>query len=262
MPEEVNRSCRHPPLAPPLPQRHPVRTFAGRGIVEGVHQVGDVMYEPTSATAPLARDRSSTLTPRPACRPLPPANAPPGSERRTLYPLPDHREPLGNLESRSSSRRIHDADCPRDRASGTRDLRLLPARGVPRLRRAASQARVVAIDRAASRREAHWYGVPRVTLRERHGMGRDDAETGWNPLADTRVRRDRQATGGPCTPNNPPLYGDGGCGEDRRALLYTISETTEALVRIGLPRASARGGQPARNFADLPAVSCLAQDIE
>ena len=132
------------------------------------------------------------------------------------------------------------------------NVRLRPPAGYLDFAALASQARVIATDSGGVQKEAYWFGVPCVTLRERTEWV-ETIETGWNTLAGTDP--DAIATAveraGPGHRPSAALR--------RRAALRRGSHAcsirspmTEAPVRIGLAGLGTWGPNLARNFDDLP----------
>ena len=119
---------------------------------------------------------------------------------------------------------------PRTRATLEREgislgphVLLRPPLGYLDLAALASQARVVLTDSGGLQKEAYWYGVPCVTLREATEWV-ETVEAGWNVLVGTdpgpHRRRGRRRRPGP--DEHPQLYGDGRAAERIAELLYTI----------------------------------------
>ena len=231
MPEELNRMVVDR-LSTLLfcPTEPAVRNLAREGITEGVHVVGDVMYDANLRLAPLARERSKAL-----------ADA--GVEPGRYLVLTLHREanvapePLARV---AQALAVLDEPVvfpahPRTRAaleaggvSLDERVRLLPPVGYLDFAALASQARVVMTDSGGVQKEAYWYGVPCVTLRTTTEWV-ETVDTGWNRLVATDPRAIaaavREAAPGA---EHPDLYGDGRASERIAELLCTIRSANEA----------------------------------
>jgi UDP-GlcNAc3NAcA epimerase len=86
----------------------------------------------------------------------------------------------------------------------------------------ASQARVIATDSGGVQKEAYWYEVPCVTLRENTEWV-ETIETGWNRLAGTDRTAIEQAVADAAPGStHPPLYGDGHAADLTADVLCTI----------------------------------------
>ncbi|HSK15379.1 MAG TPA: UDP-N-acetylglucosamine 2-epimerase (non-hydrolyzing) [Gaiellaceae bacterium] len=225
MPEELNRTLVDR-LASLLlcPSETARSNLAAEGIVEGVHVVGDVMYDALLRLAPIARERSSALAD---------ARVEPG--RYLVLTL--HREanaapePLGRVAAALAALDeplvfpVH----PRTRnalaAAGIElppSVRLLPPIGYLDFAALASQARVVLTDSGGVQKEAYWYGVPCVTLR-RNTEWTETVEAGWNRLAGTDTEAIVAAVSEAAPQEErPPLYGDGRAAERIADLMSTM----------------------------------------
>ena len=225
MPEELNRVLvdRMSSLLF-APSRTAVSNLEDEGITEGVHEVGDVMLDANLRLAPIARERSQALelagveaggyalatvhreanTREPALgRIVEGLNA---LEEPVLFPL--HPRTAGAIESRGHRLAGHVHPRP---PAGYLDFCAL-----------ASQARVILTDSGGVQKEAYWYEVPCVTLRENTEWV-ETVEAGWNRLVgtdpDAIATAARDAGPGP---EHPPLYGDGHAADLIADVLCTI----------------------------------------
>jgi UDP-GlcNAc3NAcA epimerase len=231
MPEELNRVLVDRLSALLFCPTHPaVGNLAREGITEGVHLVGDVMYDANLRLAPLARERSTALaaagvepgrylvltlhreanvTPEPLARV---AEALAGLDEPVVFPA--HPRTRAALEA--------------GRVSLGEHVRLLPPVGYLDFAALASQARVILTDSGGVQKEAYWYGVPCVTLRTTTEWV-ETVETGWNRLvatdAEAIAAAVREAAPGA---EHPDLYGDGRASERIAELLCTIRSADEA----------------------------------
>jgi UDP-N-acetylglucosamine 2-epimerase len=226
MPEELNRVLVDRMSSVLFcPTEVAVGNLAVEGIADGVHLVGDVMYDANLRLAPIARERSDAL-------------ARSGVEPGGYLVLTLHREanvspePLAQL-----AEALAELDEPvvfpaHPRTSGALaaagislppSVRVLPPAGYLDFAALASQARIVLTDSGGVQKEAYWYGVPCVTLRTTTEWV-ETVETGWNRLVGTDpaaiVAAVREAEH---PAERPPLYGDGRASARIADLLCTMS---------------------------------------
>jgi UDP-N-acetylglucosamine 2-epimerase len=213
MPEEINRVVADR-LSDLLfcPSRTAVENLAREGIIKGVHEVGDVMFEVLLGFARLARARS------------------------TIYSSLGIREGHYIL---ATIHRAENADDPERLQAILTALDRIPEKVVfpahPRTRKAMAAvehapgpnvfvidpvgyldmlcliqgARLVLTDSGGLQKEAYWLSVPCVTLREETEWV-EILETGWNVLAGADVARIVNAVATVTRPReHPGLYGTG-----------------------------------------------------
>ena len=227
MPEEVNRVLVDALSSLLLcPSETAVTNLRREGIVEGVREVGDVMYDANLRFGPIARERSFALT---HSEVVPgryvlatvhrEANVAPEPLARLVEGLGRLDEPVVFPAHPRTRAALVDLDLPIPE-----NVRLRPPAGYLDFAALASQARVIATDSGGVQKEAYWFGVPCVTLRERTEWV-ETIETGWNTLVGTDPDAITKAVerAGPGH-HHPPLYGDGQAAERIARLLYTISE--------------------------------------
>ena len=179
MPEELNRILvdRISSLLF-CPTEVAVGNLAAEGITEGVHLVGDVMYDANLRLAPIARERSDALARN-------------GVEPGRYLVLTLHREanvapePLARIAEALAAldEPVVFPAHPRTELDPAQagialppNVAVIPPAGYLDFAALASQARVVLTDSGGVQKEAYWYGVPCVTLRDDDGVGRDDRD--------------------------------------------------------------------------------------
>jgi UDP-GlcNAc3NAcA epimerase len=225
MPEELNRMLVDRLSALLLcPTDVAVANLAAEGIDEGVHQVGDVMYDANLRLTPLARARSRALRD---------AGVEPG--RYVLVTI--HREAnvrpgqLGHLvaalnglaESAVFPAHPRTATALRDQGLELApNVIQRPPAGYLDFAALASQARVILTDSGGVQKEAYWYEVPCVTLRESTEWI-ETVETGWNQLVGADPVGIAAAVAAARRPvEHPPLFGDGHAADRIADLLCTM----------------------------------------
>jgi UDP-N-acetylglucosamine 2-epimerase len=226
MPEELNRVLVDRMSSVLFcPTEVAVGNLAVEGIADGVHLVGDVMYDANLRLAPIARERSDAL-------------ARSGVEPGGYLVLTLHREanvspePLAQLAEALAELDepvvfpAHPRTSAALAAAGISllpSVRVLPPAGYLDFAALASQARIVLTDSGGVQKEAYWYGVPCVTLRTTTEWV-ETVETGWNRLVGTDpaaiVAAVREAEH---PAERPPLYGDGRASARIADLLCTMS---------------------------------------
>jgi UDP-N-acetylglucosamine 2-epimerase len=225
MPEELNRV-----LVDRMssflfaPSQTAVRNLEAEGITEGVHEVGDVMLDANVRLAPIARERSQALEL---------AGVEPGAYALvTVHREANTREPaLGRIVEALNALEepvvfpLHPRTAGALESQGLRlagHVRPQPPAGYLDFAALASQARVVLTDSGGVQKEAYWYEVPCVTLRDTTEWV-ETLETGWNRLVgsdpDAIVAATRNAAPGAA---HPPLYGDGHAADLIADVLCTI----------------------------------------
>jgi UDP-N-acetylglucosamine 2-epimerase len=225
MPEELNRMLVDRLSTVLLaPADIAVRNLAAEGITEGVHQVGDVMYDATLRLGPVARKRSNALRDagvEPGDYLLltlhRPANARPEPLARLAGVLNEIPEPVVFPAHPRTSVALREA------AVELADhVRLAPPLGYLDFAALASQARLVLTDSGGVQKEAYWYEVPCVTLRTTTEWV-ETVELGWNRLVDANPAALRDAIRRATRPDaHPPLYGDGRASDRIADLLCTM----------------------------------------
>jgi UDP-N-acetylglucosamine 2-epimerase len=226
MPEELNRVLVDRMSSMLFcPTEVAVGNLAVEGIADGVHLVGDVMYDANLRLAPIARERSDAL-------------ARSGVEPGGYLVLTLHREanvspePLAQLAEALAELDepvvfpAHPRTSAALAAAGISllpSVRVLPPAGYLDFAALASQARIVLTDSGGVQKEAYWYGVPCVTLRTTTEWV-ETVEAGWNRLVGTDPAAIVAAVRGAEHPaERPQLYGDGRASARIADLLCTMS---------------------------------------
>jgi UDP-GlcNAc3NAcA epimerase len=221
MPEEINRVLTdHVSRLLLAPTEASVRNLHGEGIREGVHLVGDVMYDAALYYGARAEERSTILeelglkaggyvlaTVHRAANTDDPtilasiARALAGLAAELPVVLPLHPRTRGALERLGSLAELLPG------------VRVIPPAGYLDMTRLEQGARLVATDSGGVQKEAFFQGVPCVTLRDRTEWV-ELVESGWNRLADPadgdRLHAVlREALEAPLPAPRPELYGGG-----------------------------------------------------
>jgi UDP-N-acetylglucosamine 2-epimerase len=225
MPEELNRVIVDR-LSTLLfcPTDIAVANLSAEGITEGVHQVGDVMLDANIRLAPIARQRSQALEIV--------GVEPGGYALVTVHRESNVRAPaLGQIVEALNALEepvvfpLHPRTAAAIEEQGHRlagHVHPHPPVGYLDFAALASQARVVLTDSGGVQKEAYWYGVPCVTLRDSTEWV-ETVELGWNRLVGSDPDRIVKAARAAEAPSqHPPLYGDGRAADSIADLICTI----------------------------------------
>jgi UDP-N-acetylglucosamine 2-epimerase len=194
------------------------------GIVDGVRVIGDVMLDANLRLAPVARRRSQALEEL--------GVEPSRYTLVTVHREANVREPaLGNIVEALNALEepvlfpLHPRTAAAIEEQGHRlagHVHPRPPLGYLDFAALASQARVILTDSGGVQKEAYWYAVPCLTLRESTEWV-ETVETGWNRLAGDDPDRIVEAVRAAVPPaGHPDLYGDGKACERIAELLATI----------------------------------------
>jgi len=225
MPEELNRVLvdRVSQLLF-APSDAAVANLDAEGITAGVHQVGDVMLDANLRLAPIARQRSQALEL---------VGVEPGAYAlTTVHREANTREPnLGRIVEALNALEepvvvpLHPRTANAIEAQGHRlggHIHPHQPAGYLDFAALASQSRVILTDSGGVQKEAYWYEVPCVTLRDSTEWV-ETVELGWNRLVGTDPGAIVEAARGAAPANaHPPLYGDGHAADLIADVICTI----------------------------------------
>jgi UDP-GlcNAc3NAcA epimerase len=194
------------------------------GIVDGVRVIGDVMLDANLRLAPFARERSQALEEL--------GVEPGGYALVTVHREANVREPaLGKIVEALNALEepvvfpLHPRTAAAIEEQGHRlagHVHPRPPLGYLDFAALASQARVILTDSGGVQKEAYWYAVPCLTLRENTEWV-ETVETGWNRLVGTDPERIVSVAAEVQVPSrHPPLYGDGHAADSIADLICTI----------------------------------------
>jgi UDP-GlcNAc3NAcA epimerase len=225
MPEELNRMVVDRLSALLFaPTKTAATNLQREGIVDGVRIVGDVMLDANLRLAPIARSRSRALAEL--------GIDPGGYFLATVHREANVREPaLGNIVQALNALEqpvifpLHPRTAAAIEEQGHRlsgQVRPRPPFGYLDFAALASQAGAILTDSGGVQKEAYWYEVPCITLRENTEWV-ETVETGWNQLVGTDPDRIVDAARETRVPDeHPPLYGDGRAADSIADLICTI----------------------------------------
>ncbi len=247
MPEEHNRvltdHCSVLLLSPTLAG---VRNLAREGIIEGVHLVGDTMYDAVLQFSEIARRRSTILQDlglEPKHYLLATVHRPsntdnPENLRNILAAFSEIGDPVvfpvhprtrkkmvefglthcpGQKHGRSG--KVHDGP---PSSAGNASIRLIEPLGYLDMLVIEQNARLILTDSGGMQKEAYFFGVPCVTMRTETEWV-ETVDAGWNVVvgADMKKIVDAARRAGTNNPR-PEFYGDGRAAE-KAARLLTLS---------------------------------------
>jgi UDP-GlcNAc3NAcA epimerase len=227
MPEEINRVLvDHVSDLLLCPTETAVRNLAAEGIHQGVHLVGDVMYDAVLHNSRIAQERSHVLEKvgvqsgeyllLTVHRPVN-ADAPArlGAILDTLgqagqpivFPVhPRTQKTLSTLHSQVPGNILLQEPV------GYLDMLMLE-----------KHARLILTDSGGVQKEAYWFGVPCITLRKETEWV-ETVSVGWNVLVSADRDRIAKAISSFAPPvERPPLFGDGRAAERVVSLITEVS---------------------------------------
>jgi UDP-GlcNAc3NAcA epimerase len=225
MPEELNRLLvDRVSVLLFTPSDTAVRNLSAEGITEGVHEVGDVMLDANLKLAPVARRRSRELEAT-GVEPGAYALATVHREANTSQPALTRIVEAFNALEEPVVFPLHPRTAAAIERNGLRlagHVHVRPPTGYLDFAALASQARVVLTDSGGVQKEAYWYRVPCITLRETTEWV-ETVEAGWNRLVgtDSAAILDAVRAAAPA-PEHPALYGDGHAADLIADVLCTI----------------------------------------
>jgi len=227
MPEEQNRVLTdHISSLLFCPTKTAVENLKREGIEEGVYFVGDVMFDALLASLPLAEEHSKIL------------------EELDLQPSRYYLATIHRAENTDEPENLrtllfalNQLDLPvvfpihpRTRKAVERfglgdllkGLKVIEPVGYLDMLMLERNARAILTDSGGMQKEAHWLGVPCVTLREETGWI-ETLEGGWNVLAGRDVEKIVEYARRPI-PSSPrgDYYGDGRAGEKIVEIIASI----------------------------------------
>jgi UDP-GlcNAc3NAcA epimerase len=210
MPEEVNRVLTdHVSTLLFCPTRVAVENLRREGVVEGVHHVGDVMYDAALAFSALAEERSTVLAElgldRGAYCLATIHRAENTDDPKRLEDILEALAEVGRAVAPvvlpvhpRTARRVEEVGLGR-LLEGRDALRAVPAVSFLDMVMLERNARTILTDSGGVQKEAYFHGVPCVTMRDETEWV-ETVEHGWNQVVGANrsaiVAAARRATGG------------------------------------------------------------------
>jgi UDP-GlcNAc3NAcA epimerase len=228
MPEEINRVVTdHVSTILFCPSKSAVENLGAEGIVEGVHLVGDLMYDALRASLPSEVEQRSLIEVM-------------GLVERGYALATLHRaantDDLGRLGRMMEALDLICAASlpvilpmhPRTRerlgrTGRTALVQVIEPLGHRQMLALAANARVILTDSGGLQKEALWLRVPCVTLRDETEWP-ETVEMGWNTLVSDDPTRIVEAALRPAdSPRREPVYGSGGAAEQMLEILFDLA---------------------------------------
>ncbi len=216
MPEEINRVLTdHISHLLFCPTETSVRNLTAEGITQGVHLVGDVMYDSLAHYLPMAEKRSTVLRDLGLDSPFALCTVHRAENTDEPNRLAGILTALNRLAADGLAVILPIHPRTRARLKGHPDfsphpgLRIIDPMGYGDLLVLVKHAQVVLTDSGGLQKEAYLLGVPCITLREETEWV-ETVEAGWNTVAGTdpdRIMTVARLANPSIAPRN--LYGDG-----------------------------------------------------
>jgi UDP-N-acetylglucosamine 2-epimerase len=224
MPEEHNRVVAdHCADVLFCPTQTAVNNLAREGVTNGVHLVGDTMYDAVLQFATIARKRSTILEDldlEPKTYLLTTIHRPyntdiPKNLRNILESFNEIGEPIIFPVHPRTRKKIAELNKKFDLEKVLRNTKMIEPVGYLDMLVLEENARMILTDSGGMQKEAYFFGVPCITLRPETEWV-ETVETGWNVVAGADISAIvdgyQKAINSPPT-NRPNLYGDGRASE-------------------------------------------------
>lgn len=223
MPEEINRVLTdHVADLLFCPTQTAVDNLAAEGVVTGVHHVGDVMFDAMLHNGALAATRSRVLE-RVGVQPGSyllatlhrPRNTDDAGRLRAIFQAFENIEDLIIFPAHPRTRRVMGEQAQQVPPN----VRLTEPLGYLDMLQLEQQARAILTDSGGVQKEAYFFGVPCITLREETEWI-ETVRLGWNRLVGADRDQIVAAVRSIRVPVEcPPIFGDGHAAENIVALL-------------------------------------------
>lgn len=222
MPEEHNRVLTdHCADLLCCPTQTAVDNLAREGITQGVHLVGDTMYDAALQFSEIARERSTILQDlrlKPREYLLATVHRPyntdiAGNLRNILTAFAEIGEPVIFPVHPRTRKKIAELEGTTGLERLASNLQLIEPVGYLDMLMLEQHARLILTDSGGMQKEAYFFGVPCVTLRPETEWV-ETVEAGWNVLAGADTGRIVMAAREfPLPESRPMVYGDGQAAE-------------------------------------------------
>ena len=230
MPEEHNRVLTdHCADLLFCPTQTAVENLAREGITDGVHRVGDTMYDAVLQFSDIARQCSTIpqdLDLEPKRYLLATVHRPSNTDNpenlgNILAAFAQIEEPIIFPVHPRTRQRISELGFPNPQSFGCaqdrsqiRNPKFLDPVGYLDMLTLEQNARLILTDSGGIQKEAYFFGVPCVTLRSETEWI-ETVEAGWNVVVGTARDRIIEAVNGRIWPQEPPpaIFGDGRAAE-------------------------------------------------
>ena len=230
MPEEINRiltdHCADLLLCP---TQTAVDNLMREGIIQGVHLVGDTMYDATIQFGEVARQRSHILDRyglHPKAYLLATIHRPSNTDdpvrlRNIVTAFIECGEPMIFPIHPRTRKRLTEYDLL-DKILASQRVQVIDPVGYLDMLMLEQHARKILTDSGGVQKEAYFFAVPCITLRSETEWV-ETVRSSWNTLVDADVNQILAAIHQPSpTEPRPPFYGNGRAAEECVALLKRL----------------------------------------